>query len=149
MSGGGRMTSQIGCDLADLVAAIAPVAGLRFPAPCVGSRPVPLVAFHGTADAVNPYDGGGQAYWVESVPSAELEWSAHDGCSTTPQTSMAAPGVTLTKYGGCAGGATVNLYTIDGAGHEWPGAAGQTMAVDANTVMWAFFSARRLAGAEP
>ncbi len=87
MSGGARMTSQLGCELADTVAAIAPVAGLRFPTPCAGTRAVPVVAFHGTADTTNPYDGNGEAYWTYSVPSAQQQWGAHDGCAATPTSS--------------------------------------------------------------
>ena len=144
MSGGARMTSQLGCDLATTVAAIAPVAGLRFPTPCDGTRAVPVVSFHGTADTVNPYDGGGERYWTYSVPSAEQQWGAHDGCGATPTSSPAAANVTLTAYGDCSGGASVALYTIDGAGHEWPGAPGQTPAIDASTTMWSFFAAHPL-----
>jgi polyhydroxybutyrate depolymerase len=143
-SGGARMASQLGCDLSSLVAAVAPVAGLRFPSPCSGERPVPVVAFHGTADAVNPYDGGGPPYWTYSVPSAAEQWAVHDGCAPTPSTSQPAAGVELTSYVGCAGAATVELYTIEGAGHEWPGALQQTNAVDATAVMWTFFSAHPL-----
>lgn len=144
MSGGARMTSQLGCGLSTVLAAIAPVAGIRFPAPCDGTRPVPVVAFHGTADATNPYDGNGQAYWTYSVPSAAQQWAAHDGCAAVPDTSAAAAGVQLTEYAGCAGGATVDLYTISGAGHVWPGAPGQTDAIEASAVMWAFFATHPL-----
>jgi polyhydroxybutyrate depolymerase len=144
MSGGARMTSQLGCELATTVAAIAPVAGLRFPTPCAGTRAVPVVAFHGTADTTNPYDGGGQPYWTYSVPSAEQQWGGHDGCGASPTSTPIADSVTLTAYGDCAAGATVALYTIDGAGHEWPGAPGQTPAIDASTTMWSFFSAHPL-----
>jgi len=42
-----------------------------------------------------------------------------------------------------ASGYTSN-ETIAGAGHEWPGAAQQTLTVDANSVMWAFFLAHPL-----
>ncbi len=144
MSGGARMTSQIGCDLAAVVAAIAPVAGLRFPAPCPGARAVPVVAFHGTADNVNPYEGHGQAYWTYGVASAEQQWAAHDGCPGAPVASQAALGVTLTTYAHCGGSADVSLYSIDGAAHEWPGAPAQTKAIDANEAMWAFFAAHPL-----
>lgn len=146
MSGGARMTSQVGCTLSEVVAAIAPVAGLRFPAPCTAARRVPVVSFHGTADAVNPYEGGGQGYWIDSVPSAAAAWAAHDACASPPASSEHAPRTTLTAYTGCAQGAEVKLYTIDGAGHEWPGAPGQTQAVDANRVMWRFFSSHPLSG---
>jgi polyhydroxybutyrate depolymerase len=144
MSGGARMASQLGCDLSALLAAVAPVAGLRIPSPCSGQRAVSVVAFHGTADTTNPYDGNGQAYWTYSVPVAEQGWATHDACNPTPGTSQAAPSVTLTSYTGCTAGAVVVLYTIDGAGHEWPGAPGQTVAIDANEAMWAFFSAHSL-----
>jgi poly(3-hydroxybutyrate) depolymerase len=46
-SGGARMASQLGCDLPARVAAIAPVSGLRFPSPCAGKRPMPVLSFHG------------------------------------------------------------------------------------------------------
>lgn len=144
MSGGGRMASQLACDLSTKLAAVAPVAGLRFPAPCQGQRAVPIVAFHGTADTVNPYDGNGQAYWTYSVPTAAQQWALHDACNPTPALSKPSPGVSLTVYAGCTGAASVQLYTIDGAGHEWPGAPQQSNAIDASSVMWAFFTQHRL-----
>jgi len=144
MSGGGRMASQLACDLSTRLAAVAPVAGLRFPSPCQSQRTVPIVAFHGTADTVNPYDGNGQAYWTYSVPTAAQQWALHDGCNPTPAVAQAAPGVNLTSYGGCSGAASILLYTIDGAGHEWPGAPQQSTAVDATSIMWAFFAQHRL-----
>jgi polyhydroxybutyrate depolymerase len=70
VSGGGRMASQLGCDASTVIAAIAPVAGLRRPTPCPARRAVPVVAFHGTADPVDPYAGHGQRYWTYSVPEA-------------------------------------------------------------------------------
>jgi polyhydroxybutyrate depolymerase len=140
MSGGARMASQLGCDLSTTVAAVAPVAGLRCPTPCSGARPVPVISFHGTADTTNPYDGGGEAYWTYSVLSAAQLWAAHDGCDATPVVSQTSAGVSLTSYSGCGGGATVALYTIVGAGHEWPGAPQQTAAIDASRVMWRFFA---------
>src|SRR5207244_936700 len=86
-----------------------------------------------------PVPGGGQPYWTYSVPSAQQQWGGHDGCAPTPTSAPAGDTVTLTTYGDCAGGAVVQLYTIDGAGHEWPGAPGQTPAIDASTTMWSFF----------
>jgi len=154
-SGGSRVTSQLACDASGTFAAIAPVSGLRRPLPCPTSRPVPVLTFHGTADPVDPYNGHGQAYWTYSVPQAASDWAVQDSCSPTPATSQPAAGATLTRYSGCAGGATVELYSITGEGHEWPGgphlpkaltdALGpQSSAVDANAVMWAFFAAHPL-----
>jgi polyhydroxybutyrate depolymerase len=149
-SGGARLASQLACDASSTFAAVAPVSGLRLPAPCPATRVVPVMAFHGTADPVDPYDGNGQPYWTYSVPVAAQGWAAHDGCAARPMTTHVARTVTLTAYTGCRKGATVALYTIDGEGHEWPGgpplAAAETRvlgpqsrAIDANALMWRFF----------
>jgi polyhydroxybutyrate depolymerase len=154
VSGGGRMASQLACDSSSVFAAVAPVAGLRLPSPCPATRSVPVIAFHGTADPIDPYNGHGQAYWTYSVPVAAQRWGAKDGCRPTPQTTFAT-GYTLTTYSGCSGGAAVELYSLTGEGHEWPGGptmphqvtsllGPQSMAVNANSTMWAFFSAHPL-----
>ncbi len=155
-SGGARLTSQLACDASSTFAAVAPVSGVRFPTPCPTTRPVPLVAFHGTADPVDPYDGHGQAYWTYSVPTAVRDWAVHNGCAAAPTMKEAATGADLTQYPGCADGADVALYTLVGEGHEWPGGphlrraltrelGPQSDAVDANTVIWAFFAAHPMA----
>jgi polyhydroxybutyrate depolymerase len=150
MSGGGRMASQLACDASTTFAAVAPVAGLRLPSPCPATRPVPIVAFHGTADPVDPYDGNGQAYWTYSVPTAAVRWAAQDKCAKVATTAHHS-GYSLTSYQGCAGGTVVELYSVTGEGHEWPGGptmprsitrllGAQSDAVNANSVMWTFFS---------
>jgi len=154
-SGGARMTSELGCDLSGRLAAIAPVSGLRFPSACHAVRAVPVLSFHGAADPVDPYAGHGQAYWSYSVPEATKRWAVRDGCRAIPAVAHTAATVTLTAYGGCRNGAAVELYTIGGEGHEWPGGPAlppsltrvfgpQSNAVDANAVMWKFFTAHPL-----
>ncbi len=149
MSGGGRMSSQLACDAPSTFAAVAPVAGLRMASPCPSSRPVAVVAFHGTADPVDPYDGHGQASWTYSVPVAARLWATFDHCRPTPKVTSRR-GYTLTDYSGCAGGVSVELYSLIGEGHEWPGGprepvsitsllGPQSQAVEANAAMWAFF----------
>ncbi len=154
-SGGARTASQLACDSSGVFAAVAAVSGLRRATPCPTGRPVPIIAFHGTADPVDPYGGHGEAYWTYSVPQAARYWAAQDGCSTSAATSKPDPGVTLTAYGHCRGGAVVELYTISGEGHEWPGGptlpasltrllGAQSDAISADNVMWAFFAAHPL-----
>ena len=151
-SGGARTASQLACDASDVFAAVAPVSGLRRPTPCPATRPVPILSFHGTADPVDPYAGHGQAYWTYSVPQAARYWAQQNGCRPTPATSSPDPGVTLLSYAGCRGGSNVELYTIAGEGHEWPGGPAlpprltrvlglQSNAIDANRTIWAFFEA--------
>jgi polyhydroxybutyrate depolymerase len=154
-SGGARIASQLACDSSSVFAAVAAVSGLRHPTPCPASRPVAILAFHGTADPVDPYDGHGQAYWSYSVPQAAADWAAQDGCSKTAATSKPDRTVTLTEYAHCRGAVAVELYSIAGEGHEWPGGptlpssltnilGRQTNAINANTVMWAFFDSHAL-----
>jgi polyhydroxybutyrate depolymerase len=151
MSGGGRMASQLACDASRTFAAVAPVAGLRFPPGCRPPRAIPVLAFHGTADPVDPYNGNGQPYWTYSVPVAAQRWAAQNGCNPQPMTTSKPP-VTTTTYTGCHANATVQLVSIAGAGHQWPGGptvpesvvhqlGPQTNAVDANEQMWQFFTA--------
>jgi len=154
MSGGARMASQLGCDASGTFAAIAPVAGLRIASPCPASRAVPVIAFHGTADPIDPFTGHGEPYWTYSVPTAARHWASQDRCTARPRVTSAR-GYRLTAYASCTDGAVVELYAIAGEGHEWPGGpampAGitsllgpQSDALNANALMWAFFQAHPL-----
>jgi polyhydroxybutyrate depolymerase len=151
MSGGARMASQLACDASGTFAAVAPVAGLRFPAGCRPARAVPVLAFHGTADPIDPYNGNGQPYWTYSVPVAAQRWAAQNGCRPASGT-ISKPPVMTTTYSGCRDNATVQLVSISGMGHQWPGGptvpeslvrelGPQSNAVNANEQMWQFFSA--------
>ena len=150
-SGGARMASQLACDASSVFAAVGPVSGLRHPTPCPATRPVPVIAFHGTVDAIDPYEGKGQAYWTYSVGEAADRWAHQDGCDS-PGNQSNATGFELEQFAACAGGSAVELYTLVGEGHEWPGGprlpkkltrllGPQTFAVDANELMWSFFEA--------
>ena len=67
MSGGARMSSLFASVHPELVQAVGAVAGLRSPGVPV-HRSVPVLAFHGTKDRINPYGGSGTQRWNESVP---------------------------------------------------------------------------------
>ena len=116
---------------------------------------MPVVAFHGTADPVDPYTGNGQQYWTYSVPVAAGRWAVHNGCARSAANTRPAAGVPLTTYAPCSDGSEVQLYSIVGEGHEWPGgphlprsitrALGpQSSAISANDIMWSFFEAHPL-----
>jgi len=129
-SGGARMASQAGCDLAD-VAAVAPIAGVRFPGNCVRDTQS-VIAFHGTADNQNPYEGAGKPFWTYGVREAITGWAGNDHCGD-PELTRPAATVELATFPGCRGGAEIELYTLEGEGHELP------RAIDANATMWAAF----------
>jgi len=110
-SGGGRMTSLLACRLGSRIAAVAPVAGLRFPGPCDGP-PVPVLTFHGLADSQNPYAGhapGRGAEWLESVPEALAGWARHNGCRENVIADDPPGPLSTMRYDGCRDGTDVRL----------------------------------------
>jgi polyhydroxybutyrate depolymerase len=140
-SGGGRMSSLLGCRLTDRLAAIAPVSALRFPAPCAG-RPLPVLTFHGLADPQNTYEGhapGRGAEWEESVPDALAGWAARNGCKGNVILEDPPGPLSTMRYDGCAAGAEVRLIRIDGLGHRWT-----REEIDTTAEMWRFFSRHQL-----
>lgn len=146
-SGGGRFTSWLGCVAADRFAAIAPNVGLRAgnpledkavalpdPATCAPSRSMPVLAFAGDADTVNPIQGGGAGYWRYTMRSALARWADLNGCRMGPVVRAVAAGVTETRFTRCRGGADVAGRVTHGAGHVW---------VADNEAMWGFFARYR------
>ncbi len=146
LSGGGRMTSWLGCVATRRFAAIAPVVGLRAgnplatdparpdPASCRPAAPLPVIAFAGDADRTNPIQGGGAKYWSYTMHAAEQRWAALNGCTAAPTTRWVTPKVYEERYTGCRGGADVAGRITVGGGHSW--------VVD-NEALWAFLSAHR------
>jgi polyhydroxybutyrate depolymerase len=140
-SGGGRMTSLLGCQLGSRIAAIAPVSGLRSPGRCNG-RPTAVLTFHGLADRQNPYDGhaaGRGAEWLESVPDALADWARHNSCKSDVLLDDSPGPLSTMRYDGCAGGAEVRMIRIDGLGHTWT-----RREVDTTLAIWQFFKTHRL-----
>ncbi len=140
-SGGGRMSSLLACRLNTRIAAIAPMAGLRWPGPCDG-RPIPVLTLHGLADMQNTYAGGVAGRggeWVESVPEALAGWARHNECD--PDVILDDPPGPLStmRYESCDNGAEVHLIRIDGLGHTWA-----REEIDATATMWQFFQRHAL-----
>jgi polyhydroxybutyrate depolymerase len=131
MSAGAFMANRLACDRADLVAAVAPVAGtLGTGVPCAPSRPVSVLQFHGTADSVVPFGGGGMqgrggASDILAATEMAARWRAVDGCSSAPVEDVlpvTGDGTEVHRFTsvGCAGGTAAVLLQINGGGHTWP-----------------------------
>lgn len=151
ISNGGGLTSELGCRLTRQVAAIAPVAGVNLVAGCPKGLPIAVLAFHGDADPTVPYRGGDpggllRGEQLASVPDAVATWAQHDRCSGKPVVRQVSIQVVRTEYPRCASGVQVQLYTIEGGGHTWPGAIDiarlgpVTHEVNAADLMLTFFS---------
>jgi polyhydroxybutyrate depolymerase len=151
MSNGGGMTNRVGCSLADIFAAVAPVeGGYKDWTECSPSRPVPIMAFHGITDLIVPYNGGNgggvaSAVIFPSIPDWAAAWANRDSCNATPKETHPNADLTRQEWTRCAGGASVILYSIDHQGHSWPGSKLRptitSQAIDASAEMWRFFQA--------
>ena len=174
MSNGAVMSVRLACSLSSRIAAIAPVAGTYYPPltpnflteTCPDATGVPLLAFHGTADTLVPFNGGlggvtGTTNFrlpIDNDTPAEdviADWSTHNGCNSGRQESQVSSEVRLVQYTGCTLGAIVQLYVVDGGGHTWPGAINNpslgytTHEISATDLMWSFFVAHPMAVATP
>ncbi len=152
LSNGGGMSFLLGCALSDRIAAIGGVAGAYlYPLDeCRPSRPVPMIAFHGTADPIVPYLGGpsrGSEARLPVIPDWMAARAGLNGCDETPTALPSSGEASGLRYSGCDQGAEVDFYTIAGGGHSWPGGdplpewiVGHTSQdIDATRVMWEFF----------
>lgn len=132
-SGGGRMSSAFACARSDLVAAIAPVAGLRAGRPdpddvtvpelgnCAPKKPVAVLTFHGIDDMVNPLLGSNDLRWGYAASLAVQTWARLDECTSGPDAVPVSEHVTKFSYTGCHKGADVTYYRVSNGGHTWPG----------------------------
>jgi polyhydroxybutyrate depolymerase len=112
-----------------------------------------MIAFHGTDDRFAPYHGGNSmvvpAYALPGIPGWVVSWARRNRCVGEVVDSRVAPDVVRRAYSGCADGADVVLYTVEGGGHTWPGGGRQprwfagrtTTGVNASREAWEFFRA--------
>jgi len=160
MSNGGGMAFVLSCTLSDRIAAVGMVSAGLYPEWnwCRDHRPVPVIAFHGTADPVCPYNGGRSKLGGDtfpSVPGFMANWSRRNRCGPNPIESAVAADVTRLQYTDCADDADVVLYTVKGEGHQWPGGkrvaaewlvGPYSRSIDATRQTWAFFREHQLPG---
>jgi polyhydroxybutyrate depolymerase len=124
-SAGGRMAYHVACRAAPRIAAFAVVAGSLRDSTCVPTRPVALIAFHGTDDEEVPYDEpsdtplrGRPIETKDSLPPSVQKWASINGCTGLRKGSVVRD-VSRFVFIHCR--ADVELYSIAGGGHGWPG----------------------------
>ena len=149
-SNGAIMSYRLACDLSDQIAAIAPVAATQAVQDCQPERSVSIQHFHGTNDQLNPYNGGygpGGGVDFASVEDTILFWIEQNGCPSQSQVSESGS-IVIDRYTSCDQGAEVELYTIVGGEHAWPGGESvepeigePTSEISATLLMWDFFFA--------
>ena len=151
MSNGGMMAYRFGCESAGRIAAIAPVAG-AMNVTCKPAAPLSVIAFHGTADEHVLYNGGTPIKTRDPHPRVDTAvkdtinfWQQFNGCRSYASDTIAE--VTTEDWSDCTAGTEVELNTLEGFGHAWPGGNkgsplgdDPTASIEASEVMWQFFS---------
>lgn len=164
VSNGGFMTMKMAC-LGDApFTAYAPIIAsvpLDFETACHWQQPLPLLMINGTADPLVRYDGGKGWFGLSgnfAPPALAQLIATHDECGTSTSMQLAdrdandTSTVEKTVWTACAAGSAVELYTVQGGGHQPPvisdrrsgWLAGKLLGVrnhdiDAAETVWAFF----------
>lgn len=158
ISNGAMMCYRLACELADRIAAIAPISGPMGMGTCTPSRPISILHFHGTDDLFAPFAGGvgsrslpGQRF--ASVQTTITMWQRALGLENVrPKDMQLSSSVTEKEYS--SGQVELILCTIHGGGHTWPGGqfgflgkrvlGNMDMSISASDVMWNFFKRHSL-----
>ena len=164
ISNGGFMSSRLGCELSNRIAAIAvdaaTIEATTIAPNCNPGRPVPAIYIHGTTDPLVPFTGGQMTAGgtaggtVLSHFQAIDKWVTINGCNSTPiiidLPDIANDGTTIKQrvYSGGTNSSEVVSYVVLNGGHTWPqgyqylneaiiGKTSQDM--NACEVIWTFF----------
>jgi polyhydroxybutyrate depolymerase len=138
LSNGAMMAQYLGCQEADIFAAIGGIAGPNGGG-CNPSRPLSVVYMHGTEDATVGYS---------SARPTVTGWATRNGCSATPTETYNMGSTRCETYSGCRGSGEVVFCTHTGMGHCWPEdsrcgpGGGPDFAItdfEASPFMWEFF----------
>lgn len=158
VSNGAMMALRYHCERSSQLAAIGSVAG-TLTWPCDHPPPAPFIAIHGLDDRVVTFTASSAT--TESGPGIRLpavetigRFLVADGCHDPVTQST---GAVHTETAICSPGLAVKVITVDGAGHQWPGARidaarlaidgphdRPSPALDATAELWAFFAAHSL-----
>jgi polyhydroxybutyrate depolymerase len=157
MSNGGLMAYRLACERPDLVRGIMAVAGTDNTLACNPARPTPVLHVHAINDTHVLFEGGAGADAFRdaskvtefvSVPATIAKWVNLNGAQESPIRTLTVDGAYCDLHAAKAGGAPVQLCVTESGGHSWPGASKgrrgkepPSQAINANDVMWAFFSA--------
>ncbi|MDY6790212.1 MAG: PHB depolymerase family esterase [Thermodesulfobacteriota bacterium] len=158
-SNGASMSFRLAHELPWVIAAIAPVAGADWIDHQMSARPVPVLYITGTADPLNPIDGGEVRIGLKShgrkpaINDMMANWVKLHHCKEEPHVVYNNYGSRGMAYRNPNGTDAVILYTLDGHGHHWPGgksflpewiAGENTSKLNATDVIWEFFESHSL-----
>ena len=151
MSNGGDFCYLLACEASESFLGVAPISGMIMQDimdDCTPSQNVGILEIHGTQDNVTYYNGdvNNQDGWgaYPSIPGTidffvdlyNLELNSTGNFPNISNNDGST--VSYEKYGVDEECAKVWLYTVNGGGHDWPGAYGN-MDIDSSREAWLFF----------
>jgi polyhydroxybutyrate depolymerase len=157
-SNGGFMSYRLACELNDRIAAIGPVAGTMANAAfedCAPGKAVPVMHIHGTNDFIVSYNGTSSNKSVAAVLDL---WTQNNACNPDPEVldlpDLVQEGSTVQQYtwSPCEANTEVVHLKVNGGGHTWPGAVGNSgigntnQDIIASDEIWKFVSRFNLNG---
>ncbi len=157
-SNGGFLALTLACTHAERFAGVGAVAASLPKTACAPSRAVPLMLFHGTADTLVPFEGGGvgrkgERGLIQSNAATAEVFARVAGCQAPTRRAPIdrdpkdGTRVIIEERAGCS--APVVNVIVEGGGHGWPGRpprlSDATREIDATAALAAFF----LDGTEP
>ena len=161
-SNGAKFCYLLAARLSHVIAAIGAVSGTTaFPKDeYKPQRCVSIIHFHGTADPVNPYEGGSGLPLIEKISGTTVyntpvkEMISHfvevNECRKGSCRIIQKGNAQCESYGPGKEGTEVILWTLIGGGHTWPGgestlpkfmAGGVSNDICASELIWEFFKA--------
>ena len=136
-SNGGGLAHRMGCDAADVIAAIAPTATDLRTQPCNAARPISMMEIKGMVDSLEPYEGGvvgpagGQYTDVGAKQSLKL-WADINQCTgTTTKIDTYCE-----SYTQCAGGVETDLCSLPNTDHN---TYSNSLGFKVASVVWSMF----------
>lgn len=154
-SNGGFMAQRLGCEMSNRIAGVATVGATiskRIIESCKPQFPLSVLMIHGTEDHGVLWDGDPD---YMSVPDTVDFWVKQNECNKVPEHSQIPDSkidgtkVEYDIYTGCLENSRIELYTIIGGGHAWPGGSKMVQLwglngkisqdIDASQIIWTFF----------
>jgi polyhydroxybutyrate depolymerase len=161
-SNGSMLAQKLACQLSNKITAVAVVAGRLLLDACNPESPVSILQIYGTADTLNPENGGTTNYTLGAytyqfssrpVMSSVQMLAVANGCSTnfSENKNVSNKDLTISTWPDCKNGVVVSAIKITGASHAWMGHPAQSeesikligepyMKLDASKAIWSFLA---------
>ena len=117
MSNGAGFVQRLGCEAADVIAAIAAASADLVTDPCTPARPISELSVRGLSDTTVAYAGGntGSTGWYDPGAKGSLDlWKKIDQCTGSETTTHQY----CESYTSCAAGVEITLCSLPNTGHD-------------------------------